>query len=291
MGFVQILVISHNLYYDKFGLVKQKNEILITSDERYSKYLLSYKYIPENYDGILIGPSVSGNLNTSNISNYKIYNASVNGGNYSELKLISERVLQSNKIKFLIICLHPYATKNSNLKTNQFNSKFYWLNLVGIEPISYKIKSLFKKQLNNVNTFHSSKDGYNDFNLLNKNVNLQNIINSTKHNPENNEEIFIDPKSLEDLQIIINNAHKNDIKIISYFYPYYFELLENQKKSGSWNVYKNKISQLFSEEDILLDMNEIEFKHINQDIKSYSDGHLSYTGADKVIKEIVKMLP
>jgi len=56
-------------------------------------------------------------------------------------------------------------------------------------------------------------------------------------------------------------------------------------------VYKNKISQLFSEEDILLDMNEIEFKHINQDIKSYSDGHLSYTGADKVIKEIVKMLP
>ena len=26
MGFVQILVISHNLYYDKFGLVKQKNE-------------------------------------------------------------------------------------------------------------------------------------------------------------------------------------------------------------------------------------------------------------------------
>ena len=96
MGFVQILVISHNLYYDKFGLVKQKNEILITSDERYSKYLLSYKYIPENYDGILIGPSVSGNLNTSNISNYKIYNASVNGGNYSELKLISERVLQSN---------------------------------------------------------------------------------------------------------------------------------------------------------------------------------------------------
>ena len=34
---------------------------------------LSYKYIPENYDGILIGPSVSGNLNTSNISNYKIY--------------------------------------------------------------------------------------------------------------------------------------------------------------------------------------------------------------------------
>ena len=26
-------------------------------------------------------------------------------------------------------------------------------------------------------------------------------------------------------------------------------------------------------------------------IKSYSDGHLSYTGADKVIKEIVKMLP
>ena len=52
MGFVQILVISHNLYYDKFGLVKQKNEILITSDERYSKYLLSYKYIPENYDGI-----------------------------------------------------------------------------------------------------------------------------------------------------------------------------------------------------------------------------------------------
>ena len=289
--FSQFLVISHNLYFDKFGLVKQKDEILITDNERYSKYLLSYKYIPENYNGILIGPSVSANLNTSNISNYKIYNSSINGGNFSELKLISEKPLQSNKIKFLIICLHPYATKNSNLKTNQINSKFYWLNLVGIEPISYKIKSLFKKNLNNVNTFHSSKDGYNDFNLLNQNIDFKNIIKSTKNNQNHNENIFIDPQSLKDLQTIINNAHKNDVKIISYFFPYYFELLEKQKKSGSWDVYKNIISKLFLEEDILIDMNEDEYEHINKDITSYSDGHLSYIGADKVIKEIEKKLP
>jgi len=74
-----------NVYMNGYGLFGDVKEKFITlwHNERTSKYLFSFNYIPSNFEGMLIGSSVSDNLNTKKISKFKVYNASINGGNAS----------------------------------------------------------------------------------------------------------------------------------------------------------------------------------------------------------------
>jgi hypothetical protein len=43
-----------------------------TTDDRISKYLLNQRYVPSNFDGLLIGSSTTGNWNPDLISGYHI---------------------------------------------------------------------------------------------------------------------------------------------------------------------------------------------------------------------------
>jgi len=123
-----ISIIAFNIYMNEYGLFgnAKGKSIKIWHDERTSKYLLSYNYIPANFEGILIGPSVSVNLNTKKINDFKIYNASLNGGNISELKYIADNIIQRGNLKFIIICLYPYMTKDHGRKTSSIDPREYW---------------------------------------------------------------------------------------------------------------------------------------------------------------------
>ena len=48
-----------NYARDDFGLFGSDGEKRIWTREKTSKYLLSHRYVPENFDGLLIGPSYS----------------------------------------------------------------------------------------------------------------------------------------------------------------------------------------------------------------------------------------
>jgi len=71
------LIASINYYIDIYGLFRGKKERKVYINERTSKYLFSMRYIPENYEGVIAGPSLSDNLNPDAIKAYKIYNASI----------------------------------------------------------------------------------------------------------------------------------------------------------------------------------------------------------------------
>ncbi|MGD0280244.1 MAG: hypothetical protein ABSC11_13195, partial [Smithella sp.] len=140
-------IMLFNLYMNEYGLfgdVRGKSKIFC-NNERTSKYLLSYKYIPTNFEGILIGPSLSDNLNTKDISGFKIYNTSISGGNISELKLIAENVIQKGNLKFIIICLNYYITKDHGCKTSHMNPQEYWGSLGSKETIKLYIERILIK--------------------------------------------------------------------------------------------------------------------------------------------------
>jgi hypothetical protein len=114
-----VMSVSVNRFND-YGLFEDVTgkSFEVMGNERTDKLLFSFNYIPNNFEGILIGPSLSDNLNTKDIKDYKIYNASINGGNVTELRKIVDTIAMfNNNIRFIIICLDPYITKDSGMKT------------------------------------------------------------------------------------------------------------------------------------------------------------------------------
>src|SRR5690242_11790260 len=95
-----------NLRLDIYGLFRDDHGRLlpIYDSERSGKYLLSLRYVPSNFDAILIGTSVTGTWNTSGLEVFRTYNESTDGGNITEEKLLAERVLRSPGLK-AAICL------------------------------------------------------------------------------------------------------------------------------------------------------------------------------------------
>lgn len=282
-------IIATNFYLNEFGLFRSRENIRIWALEKSSKYLLSFRYIPENFNGILVGPSLSGNVDTKKIKNDKIYNMSLNGGNASELMYVSENVLNSKNIKCLIICLHPYITASSGTKGMQIDKKEYWGSLFSFFPFKFykrKIKTILHPEKD---IFHSSEWGYNDFNMLLKNkVDFSVIVENNKN--VGKEEIIVNPVAYSDLQNMVDLAHKNNVKVLAYYYPIFHDWYDNYVRSGEWGRYTSKIDKIFGDNDVVWDMNSPEYQYINKDYRSYTDGHLSYYGADLVVSSIYDQL-
>ena len=277
-----------NIFFNYFGLFGSKDSIRIWGLEKTSKYLLSYKYISENFEGIIIGPSSSTNLNTLDISGFKIYNLSMGGANISELKYAADNVIKKGKIKYLIICLNPYITKNSGKKGAQIDEKEYWGSIFSILPIKI-IKSKIKVLLiPEGDAFHSSEWGYNDFHIHKKDIIFHDIVEERKLNPRS--DIIIDKTAYKELKSVIDLAHKKNVKILAYYYPFYHVFYNHYVISGSWENYKKEIDKLFVKNDIVWDMNSREYHYITQKYESYSDGHLNRKGARLVLKVIEKKL-
>src|SRR5579864_3138682 len=74
-------------FYGLFGDVRG-TKYFIYDNERTTKYLFGYNYIPHNFDGLLVGSSFSDNWDTGELTGIHMYNVSLNGGNITEEAVI-----------------------------------------------------------------------------------------------------------------------------------------------------------------------------------------------------------
>ena len=284
-----ISIIAFNIYMNEYGLFgnAKGKSIKIWHDERTSKYLLSYNYIPANFEGILIGPSVSVNLNTKKINDFKIYNASLNGGNISELKYIADNIIQRGNLKFIIICLYPYMTKDHGRKTSSIDPREYWGSLGSKQALELYIDKLFRKLGFRHDRYNDY--GHNNYNLIAEKPNTEpqkaQLKTNDKANPQEiaNKVVTIDEIAYNELVQLVNAARRKGIKIFGFYYPYYIE----KYNETAFTSYKDKIDKIFTKQDFIWNMNSEEYINFRSDLSNYYDkGHLSWKGADYLIREI-----
>jgi hypothetical protein len=290
-------IVLFNIYMNEYGLFGNAKgmSINIWNNERTSMYLLSFNYIPANFEGILIGPSFSDNLDTKKISGFKIYNASIDGGNITELKYIAENIIQRGNLKFIIICLSPYMTKNNGMKTSDISPQKYWGALGSKEMLYRYLYKLFTM-------LGLRYDIYNDYGHMNFNLWLekQEIAKSelvTQSRPERNSDKmkknndndieFIDKIAYNELSEILILSRKKGVKIFGYYYPYYIERY-NEKR---FKTYKERIDKLFDEKDVIWNLNDDKHMAFRSDPSNYYDRtHLSVKGTNYVLSEINNQL-
>jgi hypothetical protein len=286
---VIFFVIGYNFITDDYGLFRETSSLdkkiyfFDGTSERTGKYLLSYKYIPENFDGVLIGPSHSANINTKDLSNTKLYNASISGGNITELKLLVEKMLENEnlKLKYAVISLSDYLTKDSGKKTSSIDPREYWGSLGSISQLKHMTAKILTELGIKNERFNSY--GYNKFN-----TSKQSDFKEVKQNRIENfaeDDIYIDPMAFKQLRETITLLRERNIKIFAYFYPQNYSLYV--LNYDNYRVYEDKISSLFNEEDVVWNFNDEKYSNLTKDPNLFFDGsHLSEKSAEFVVKDI-----
>ncbi|MDD2620660.1 MAG: hypothetical protein PHC92_08350 [Syntrophomonadaceae bacterium] len=279
-----------NYVRNDYGLFGNCNEPLkiYGKQERLPKYLFSYRYIPENFEGIIVGPSLSDNLDPSLIEEYKIYNASIYGGNATELRLIVENALEHNgRLKFLILCLDPYFTKDCGKKTSHIDPREYRGSLGSVDTIRLYINQVMVKT--GFTPDYYNEYGCFDFTLGKANSDARSYIKDAAQKPSSRQKIEINPGAFDDIGQIVTLAHQKELQVFAFYFPRPHELYLLRQEH--YLDYQNKMNSLFSPGDLVWDFNSEEYRNFSDNYRNYSDeAHLSKQGATVLLREIKKKL-
>src|SRR5207245_288645 len=114
-----VAVIGFNVAVDPYGLYRptQGRRLVVYGDARIAKYLLNFRYVPENFSAVLIGSSVSANWDMTPVEKLKIYNDSLNGGNIIEGKNLLDVAISRPGVSTVLLLVHPALTFTGDYKT------------------------------------------------------------------------------------------------------------------------------------------------------------------------------
>jgi hypothetical protein len=103
---------------DPYGLLRDPTgrKLGIYFAERKAKLLMSKRYVPANFDGLIIGPSSSANWDIDRLGDVRMYNESLDGANAAEEQLVVNQALARGRYRLAIFILHPILTSNHDVK-------------------------------------------------------------------------------------------------------------------------------------------------------------------------------
>lgn len=278
---------------DDYGLFYKNNRNIYTAEnERTSKYLFTYNYIPSNFNGILLGPSLGAQIDTSKLNDYKIFNLSLNGANATELYILLNNLLkQDNNIQVLILTLHGYTTATSGRKSSRMVEQEFFASFSSIDAIKLQLRKLVLNLGLAKNYFNAN--GYMNMNLAKEVVVKQHesVSSSASHDKTVIEmhNFNVDSAALLDFNKIIDLAHSKSITLIGYFHPDYYLYYESNKAQNE--SYKKTIKAMFAQDDILIDFNTTSFDSFRKDPSNFLDNsHLSYKGEHFIVSYLNQTL-
>lgn len=102
---------------DPYGIFRnpRSRKLTVVFAARKAKFLLSKRYVPTNFDALLIGPSSSENWDPAFIPGVTMYNESTLGANVTEEKRIVDQALPRGRFKLAICILYPTMTTNHTM--------------------------------------------------------------------------------------------------------------------------------------------------------------------------------
>ena len=232
--------------------------------------MLSFNYIPANFEAVLIGPSTASNINTQNIRGLKIYNLAINGGNITEVKALLMNYLKKRTPKLVIIGMYPYLLQGHGMKTSYISPRSYWSALGSVDLFKRYALGIIRRLKNN-NPYNSY--GHYHYLLPNR-MNASETISSSVQTKKFHVNIFAYLEYLD----LVSLLRESDTRILLYNHPvpdviyksnkYFFDLLFYMTKRAMKNT------------SSVIDFNNSEFLKFTTDYSNFQDdGHLSDKGA------------
>jgi hypothetical protein len=271
-GAVANLVI--NTRVDIYGLFRDTHgrRLGVIDNERRTKFLFSERYVPENFDSVLIGSSVTNNWNTGTIQGFHMYNESIDGGNISDEKLLVEKVLRKRSLKLAICIVHPFLTDTHGITSADMTDKEYW-GALGSTTLFRAYGKLLRSRGSAMLWDEYGTEEYAGPVKLNAVLGKMFQPGSDFH---------VDPDAITEYRDLITELRQCGARLVVVIPPISEELLEPKREAFA--RYLEQVMPMFSPLDEAIDFNSREYDLFLRDDQNFRDGiHLSRQGASKIV--------
>jgi hypothetical protein len=274
------LLVLLNIKIDLYGMFSDQTgqSRLVYGDERVAKYLLSARYVPTNFNALLIGSSVSANWSAGLINSYRTYNESLNGGNVVEEQAIVDQALEQPGVVAAVLLVHPYFTSSHNFETVTLTPRMK-LGALG----STSLLSAYKNALNiRMGREQQTYDrfGWNNFDTTARKPNprLAKMLTGSG-------DFEIDEIAMQSYFRLVDKLHQRGIRILFVAPPTSTPLLI--PKLAAFEHYQALITPHMAAGDRFLDFNTAEYASLRDDPENYMDGvHMRPAAARAVVAAI-----
>jgi hypothetical protein len=258
-------------------------------EDRLAKYLLNTRYVPANFDSLLVGPSVSGNWPVGNIKGLNIYNESLSGGDIAELKSLVDNSIASWRPKAVLLIVTPYVTLSHEFKTVTMTPDLR-SRALGSLNLVYTYKEWASHELGRSTPIFDAAGSVDYSFLENKhvalNATLKDLLDPAKSGFD------IDPEAMDAYRGLVAELQARKVPIVFIIPPMADELY--RPKREAFTTYTNMVLGLRTERDRVIDFTSDAFKDLWSDqADSFTDGvHLHQSAAAKlttIIGEQVEM--
>jgi hypothetical protein len=237
-----------------------------SADDRISKYMLNQRYVPANFDSLLIGSSTSGNWNTDLIQGFHMYNESLAAGNSSEEKTLVDQSLPTGHFRLALCAISPHIFISHDLKQ-------------GLGDV----------------TRSEAFGSVNSFGELGAKALISLHLQPPTFFPNGSRELFVakrinydlppslfdsDPQAVAAYRSLIESLQSRGIKVIYLVPPLYSPLY--QKYRPQFDQFLQKMQTALPPAPII-DFTSPEFAGYNNNLDNFSDGvHMTPSGAEAI---------
>jgi hypothetical protein len=289
---IAALAVASNVAIDLYGLFRSGYgpNLKVYGEERNCKYLFSYRYIPENFDGLMLGSSVSDNIPTRRIAGLRIYNASLNGGDVTEAETLGINALNHGHYKLLILSLHRYLMRDAGQKTNFMMPARYWGALGSTQLYAASLNFLLDREgIKKTTPFDAYGAQSYGPSLPDIRSNVADFAAQLRAGHRDGWMFDIHPQALIDLQELVKIVHQHHVPLAVFYPPMPAALIDaNEQQLAN---FKNAIQRAFTPEDLFIDFTAPEYRWYNEDFDNFHDGaHMSDSGAARLAGELDRVI-
>ncbi len=262
-------------HYDVYGMLRDPQGRSLASsglhvpitDDRVSKYMLNQRYVPANFDSLLLGSSMTGNWNPDLIHGFSMYNESLAGGNANEEKVLVDQALRKGHFRLALCVVSPYMFDSHDLKQGLGDIKPREA-LGSINLFSEEVTKLLI-------SLHLQKPTFlpNGARELQVHKRLNYILPAALFTP--------DPPALAAYQATIRDLQARGVQIVYLVPPVYTPLYDANRPL--FNEFLRKMKAELPAAP-MIDFTAPDYAGFNAQPGNFSDGiHLTQTGADQIV--------
>jgi hypothetical protein len=272
-----------NYREDVLGLHGRKN-VQLYALERYSKYLVSYRYVPDSFDGILLSNSIAANWDTGEFHSHRVFNAGLRGGTTTEERAIVENAVDRGRMKMAIIVLHPSLNGSHGLLTAYITPHDYVSSYGSVQTVIIYTQKFLES--------------------IGPTLHLPDAVAKHKFEPDGamvlplardpspeippfiKVELEGDPVAVKELKDVLADLHAHGVKVYGVFAPLYAPYWQTQ--GDQLHGWEARMTALFSPQDSMIDLNDGQLAAVQLNRDNYPDYvHLSPSAASVVVTNLV----
>jgi hypothetical protein len=268
-----LIVDPYGLYHDDHG-----KRLPVYGEPRVAKYLLSERYVPEDFNAILIGSSMSANWDLTTIEKLRFYNESLDGANSVEEEAVVGEALSKPGIRVAAIIVHPFFTHSHDFEAVKLEPSLR-LSPLGSKNLFATYKDLVKVRLHKATPiFDWAGTERSDTVPAHLNPTLQRMFRPGVP-------FEVDAIAFAAYRDILANLRAHHVRIVFIVPPISEDLLQAQR--AELGVYARLMEANMAPDDLLLDFTSDEYADFRKNRANFGDGIHQFPEAAAVVVSLI----